>query len=219
LLVDFSSIRTIVKGNPLTARRRPRSGGYTLVELLLALGLLALLAGITVPSAMRMYADTQLAEAAEQVRLQLAGTRMRAIEGGIVYQFRFEPDGRSYVSLPYEREIEGSNPAATGTGATVGVGKFTRFAGKLAEGFQFHACCTGANATGGKLTEELLGDLPDASELAGVEWSPPILFIPDGAAIDGAFEVRDHREQSFRLEVRGLTGAASISRQRTGASE
>ncbi len=191
--------------------RVPRTG-YTLVELLLAVALLAMLAGITVPAALRMYADSRLSEVAEQVRLQVAGTRVRAIESGLVYQFRYEPDGRSYCSVPYEREFEGSNPNATGTGATTGVGRFTRFAGELAEGFQFAAVGDPENAIGGQLSEEVFGDLPNADKLSGVDWSPPILFVADGSAIDAAFEIVDSRGKLMLLTVRGLTGAAALGR-------
>lgn len=197
------------------ATTRPRRRGYTLVELLLALAVLTVLAGVTLPSVLRLYADTQLNEAAEQVRSQLAGTRVRAVEGGLAYQFRFEPNGRSYVSVPFEREFEGSNANATGTGGTAGVGTFTRFAGKLPSGMHFTACCTGADSKGAPLDSSAFGDLPDADELAGVDWSPAILFFADGSAVDGAFEVADARGLAIRLSVRGLTGGVKFGEPRT----
>lgn len=199
-----------------SATIKPRRRGYTLVELLLALAVLTVLAGVTLPSALRLYADTQIHEVAEQVRSQLAGTRVRAIEGGLAYQFRFEPNGRWYVSVPFEREFEGSNTNASGTGGTAGVGTFTRFAGKLPSGMHFTACCTGADSKGAQLDSSVFGDLPDADEeLAGVDWSPAILFYADGSAVDGAFEVADTRGMAIRLSVRGLTGGVKFGELRT----
>jgi len=188
--------------------------GYTLIELLLAVGVLAMLAGVIVPNALRMYADSRLSEVAEQVRAQLAGSRSRAIEHGLVYQFRFEPDGRHYVAIPFEREFEGSDPTSTGTGGTTGLGTFTRFAGELPTGFRFiDVSGSGSSAAGGQqLPEETFGELPNAGDLAGVSWSPPILFTADGASVDAALEIADRRNQAIRLEVRGLTGATTVSR-------
>jgi hypothetical protein len=159
-----------------------------------------------VPGALRLYADSRLSEAAELVRQQVAGTRTRAIEGGLVYQFRYEPDGKFFVCAPFEREVEASDSNASGTGVTTGVGKFTKFAGELPDGFQFVACCTNG-AAGQQLAEQFLEGLPNAEKLAGLSWSPPLLFRPDGTAVDAAFELQDSRKQAVRFEVRGLTGA------------
>ncbi len=203
--------------HPQQHRRRDR--GFTLVELLMALALVAVLAAITVPSALRMQSNSKLAGAAEQVRAQLAGTRVRAIESGLVYQFRYEPDGRNFIGVPFEREFEGSNLNATGTGGTIGVGLLTRFAGQLPEGFRFIACCLPTGAESSQLTEDAFGQLPNADDLSSVTWSPPILFVPDGAGIDAAFEVTDGRGQAIRVQVRGLTGAATVGRMHAEAAQ
>ena len=183
--------------------------GYTLLELLLALVVVAVLVGVSLPGALRLYGDSRLAEAAELVRLQLAGTRTRAVDGGLTYQFRYEPDGRYFLAAPFEAEIEGTDSNAIGTGVTEGVGKFSKFAGELPEGFRFIACCTGG-AVGGQISEELLAGLPNAGKLAAISWSPPILFSPNGTSMDSAFELADPRRQSVRFEVRGLTGAVKL---------
>ncbi|HUQ72352.1 MAG TPA: prepilin-type N-terminal cleavage/methylation domain-containing protein [Planctomycetaceae bacterium] len=197
----------------LRAASRP---GYTLVELLLALAVLAMLAGVVMPSVLRMHADSRLSEVTEVVRYQLGSTRSRAIEGGLVYQFRFEPDGRNFIAIPFEREFEGSDLTSSGSGATTGLGVFTRYAGELPTGFRFNDCSDSAGSDSTQpsqqLSEEALGELPNAQELSGLSWSQAILFVPDGSAIDYAFEVADGRDQAIRLEVRGLTGATTQSR-------
>jgi prepilin-type N-terminal cleavage/methylation domain-containing protein len=190
-------------------QRSRRRAGYTLLELLLALVVLAVLVGVSLPGALRLYGDSRLSEAAELVRMQVAGTRTRAIDGGLTYQFRYEPDGRYFLAAPFEREVEGTDSTAIGTGVTTGVGKFSKFAGELPEGFRFIACCTGG-AMGGQVTEELLEGLPNAGKLASLSWSPPILFSPNGTAMDSAFELSDPRNQTIRFEIRGLTGAVKL---------
>jgi len=187
-----------------------RHAGYTLLELLLALAVLAVLVGTTVPGALRMYQDSRLSEAAESVRKELAGARTRAIESGLVYQFRYEPEGGHFAVVPFETEIEPTDANATGTGATLGVGRYSKFAGELPKGFTFVACCT-SGATGGQIAEAFLQGLPNAQDLSGVSWAPPIVFAADGTAMgDAAFQIVDARKMAVRFEVRGLTGAARL---------
>jgi len=175
---------------------------------------LAMLGGIVVPSALRLHADSRLSEVTEVVRYQLGSTRSRAIEGGLVYQFRFEPKGRNFIAIPFEREFEGSDLTSSGSGATTGLGVFTRYAGELPAGFRFNDCSPGTASTQStqQLSEDALGELPNAQDLAGLAWSQAILFVPDGSAADYAFEVADGRDQAIRLEVRGLTGATTQTR-------
>jgi prepilin-type N-terminal cleavage/methylation domain-containing protein len=185
--------------------RRPR--GYTLLEVLLALAILGLVAGVALPSALRMYADGQLTDAGEAVRHQLSLARSRAIETGERFQFRYEPDGRHGVVVPWEADLA-NDPERTSGGAqaAVLVSSVT-----LAEGLRF-VSVENAPATGGStLNEQLFAGLPNATELAGVAWSTPILFAGDGSAIDAAWMVVDGRGQGLRVEVRGLTGVATVS--------
>lgn len=179
--------------------------GYTLLEMLLALAILGILAGVTIPSALRMYADGQLNDAGEMVRHQLSLARGRAIETGERFQFRFEPDGRRCVVVPWEADLA-NDPERTSGGAKAAV---LVSSATLPEGINFVS--TGPSAGGSALNDQLLAGLPNASDLAGVAWSAPILFAGDGSAIDATWMVSDGRGQGLRVEVRGLTGVATVS--------
>jgi prepilin-type N-terminal cleavage/methylation domain-containing protein len=195
------------------SHRTVRCRAFTLVEVLLAAGVLAVLAAVTVPSVVRIFRQTQMSEVVEQVRGQVAGARARAIESGLVYQFRFEPEGRGYLSIPFEREMEVPSSTGTGTGGSTGVGQYSKFAGELPEGFQFVDCCAPTGSTAGPLSEEALAGLPNASALQGRSWSAPILFLAAGSAsADAAFEITDRHQQAVRFEIRGLTGSVAVGR-------
>lgn len=64
-----------------------------------------------------------------------------------------------------------------------------------------------------KLAPTSLEGLPNAGELAGCNWSAPILFHPDGSAnMDAEIVIRDQHSQSVTLRVRAFTGSISMER-------
>ncbi len=65
--------------------------------------------------------------------------------------------------------------------------------------------------TGLPLNPDLLADLPNSKDLASSDWSDAIIFAEDGSAMDAAWMVVDDRNQAVPVEVRGLTGAATIA--------
>ncbi len=190
----------------------PRSrSAYTLLELLLALAVMAVLAGVTIPSALRMYADSKLTDAAEKVRAMVGETRMHSITTGERFQFRYEKDGRHYLQVPLEVPV----PVDTSTTTIVMAPRPKSTLGTLPEGLHF----TTENAkliqpgapTGLPLNPDLLSELPDSKDLASADWSDAIVFAEDGSAVDASWLVVDSRKQAVPVEVRGLTGAATIA--------
>lgn len=191
----------------MTARRKARSA-FTLVEMLLVLAVLVAFTTIAWPSFQRLYATQFLLEGAEQVRLQFAATRTRAIESGIVYQFRWEPDGRRYLSLPYEAELDLPAEGEGETQEDLSGNVARRYVGELPEKLTFVG---GKDAGGQSLPTDLFASFPDADKLAAVAWSAPVLFQPDGTAVDGELIVGDLTGRNVALVLRGATGAVAVS--------
>ncbi len=190
--------------------------GFTLLEVMLVLGVLAVFAGMTVPSVMRMFGQQKLTGSAERVRSAIASTRIRAIESGIIYQFCCETNGSRYVVVPFEPDHANSQQ---GGGATL----LSRAAGRLPAGIVFSSVnFRGAGATSGtpaaagsshKLMPGALDGLPNAGDLAGANWSTPVLFHPDGAAnADLEITISDPKMQHIKLRIRAFTGAVSMER-------
>ena len=193
--------------------------GFTLLEVMLVLGVLAIFAGMTVPSVMRMFGQQKLTGAAERVRSAIASTRIRAIESGIIYQFCSETNGGRYVVVPFEPDHANSQAGGQGGAATL----LSRAAGRLPAGIVFSsvsfrssgasAATTAVAGASHKLMPGSLDGLPNASELAGANWSTPVLFHPDGSAsADLEITVSDPKMQHIKLGVRAFTGAVSIER-------
>ena len=179
----------------------PTRRGYTLFEVLLVVVLLAVLAGLTTPTLARYFGTSTLKSSAAAVADDLAAARRYAVDTGLTYQFRFEPNGRNWVVVPYER------PAAApdGTAAT-----FPVSAGTLPEGVML-APRQGEMASGGPLDPKLFVGLPNATALSQVTFAAPLLFYADGTADDAVVRVRDDERQSMTLSVRGVTGSPSVS--------
>jgi prepilin-type N-terminal cleavage/methylation domain-containing protein len=191
-----------MSGSLLTRRTR----GYTLLEMALALAVVAVLFSISWPVMRRVHADSRLKGAVEEVRGKLAGTRIRAIDSGLVYQFRFEPAGRRFLVAPFEQDTRTIGQQG-GNSATVGQ-PLQKFSGELPESMSFRP--TNAEIVVEQVGEEWLSGLAEAADLADVTWSAPVLFYADGSSIDAEFDVVDAREQAIRFSVRDLTGSVTV---------
>lgn len=183
--------------------------GYTLMELLLAMGVLVAVAGIVWPLAQGQFQRYRLKSEVENVRARFASTRIRAIDSGLIYQFLYEPGGQNFIIVPFEGiETEAEQVDAGGS-------SLYRFAGSLSENVMFETpedvAAASENLTDlGVISDDLISGLPGSLELSSVSWSQPILFYPDGTAVSAAFNVADENQQFVRVSVRELTGSVSV---------
>jgi prepilin-type N-terminal cleavage/methylation domain-containing protein len=196
---------------------------YTLLEMLLVLAVVAIILAIAWPNVTRLSSQQRLTDGAEKVRKLVASARVHAVDSGLVYQFRYEPGGRYFVVVPFEREFEAVGQDAREKGTASGLGRFSRAAGTLPEGVVFAAPTlmdpTGSNSArskgmGQKLAPEMFTGLPNASKLEMVSWSGPVLFEPNGTAADATLDLIDQRNQRITLQIRGVTGAVGVGRVR-----
>lgn len=190
--------------------------GMTLLEVLLAVGVLAILVSLAWPSVMRLHGEQKILDSAEKVRALVATARVHAIESGLAYQFRYESNGNHFLVVPFEREFEGVDQRTQGAGTAEGFGRFSKASGNLAEGVKFSASKSDNSATtsgsGQQLSSDVLDGLAGADKLSGLSWSGPIVFQPDGTSTDTEFSVVDLRNQRISLRVRGITGAIGVGR-------
>jgi hypothetical protein len=208
----------------MTKCRLPRSGGrrrfplgtgragLTLFEILVVLALLATAMAVSWPAVQRLASRQNLAQAAETARIRLLAARIHAIEQGMPYQFRFEPGGGRFCILPGDSATE--PPVAPG-GGTV---RLPVASGKLPGKVQFDPLEMGT-VGGGMILETRFVGLPDARDLAVINWSPPIVFEADGSTNDQTIQLSEPSTGViYRLALRGLTGGILISRD-TGSED
>lgn len=88
------------------ASRKPARQAFTLAELIAVLALLAILASLAWPRLLGMLTRSELTEAGKRVRAALVQTRLRAIESGQPWVFRFTPGSGRFEVLPASTAFE-----------------------------------------------------------------------------------------------------------------
>lgn len=203
-------------------------GAFTLLEVILAMAIIVALAGLSWPQLSHILRRESLTANVEQVRRLLDRARVRAVEEGVIYQFRYEPHGRRFVLLPYEllatspAEQAGNSfaPATPGFSNPLGRGRHTGAerppiqVQELTEVCSFYVPTT---LSGEPLSMERLADpylqmVVNGPSYRDVTWGPPVLFYPDGSASEGAVSVADKDRRYVTLSIRGLTGTVITSR-------
>lgn len=191
-----------------------RRVGFTLIEMVLVMSIIVVIAAMALPLVLENLRQNRMRKAANDVYQELSSTRLHAIDAGLTYQFRFEPGGRNYLVIPYERDADDLEENSGFSGNTSS--RRPRISRRLPEGLTFDVEDAengdSNNLDVARIRQELLSMLPNGGELRDVQWSPPILFFPDGSSQQSMFIVIDKNEKYMRLSVRELTGAVTLSK-------
>jgi prepilin-type N-terminal cleavage/methylation domain-containing protein len=189
--------------------RRPLRRGFTLIELVVVVAVLALLAAVSWPSVRGLWAKSHLQSGAKQLRAALARTRLDAMQSGTIRQFRYCPGtGRYEVSVLASLDSPATADRAADTfglddGRSGAKGSSPQSAVEevLPEGVVFE---------GPDLLEQFL-DLTEG-ELTQDDsgWSKPILFFPNGRTANAHLRLLGDRGLLVEVSLRGITGAAAI---------
>jgi Tfp pilus assembly protein FimT len=176
----------------------PSRGGYTLIEIMLAVMVLIVLTSMAASPLMNSWRDTQTGSATEEVRALLAGTRILALDRDETWQFVYEPGGTHYLRVPLSAATEDASDNKANQGKHSDTLPTTITFGESGGG------------TGSTVSSELLNGLADAGELSGLSWSAPILFYSDGTSSDTKFEIVDQYGNARTILVRDLTGGVTV---------
>lgn len=174
------------------------SRAFTLVELLLVLALLVVIAGLSVAALDGSLLKSRLRGGVEQVRTAWADARTQSATGGERLAFTCLIGGRDYRLSSISDLILPDESAQEATSQT----------GELPEGIKFawlEAAPTGAMQS--------TGSAPPPQE---GQWSPPVVFNPDGTSYDAIVTIEDQAGQQIQLSLRGLTCSAFSNRVVTG---
>lgn len=192
----------ILRRKPTLSFAQPGNrSGLSLLELLLVLGIIGAVVSFAVPALLDANDLRELESDAELIVEGIAEGRAKAIESGLVYQFRFESGGNKFIIVPDPNELSEADKESGSV----------KVWGNLGEQMELRKELEDAGP-GEQLDSEWFEGMKDAGELAGAQWSDPVEFSFEGTAEDSFFYLLDEQQRSIRIRIRGLTGAVSVSR-------
>jgi len=201
-------------------------GGFTLIEMLIVLAVLAMMAAFTLPAMRGPLDKSRLRSAGQQVQAALGKARSLSIREGVSVEFRYEVDGNHWkiersAASPVQRSTVNDADTTTASGLSAapvedvltdsefGVAS-TRLLreGTLPHGVTFDSADELLVDEGSTSLDSLDEPLPDC---LAESWSAPITFRPNGRSEDAELTVRGARDFAVTVNVRGLTSAVSYS--------
>jgi type II secretory pathway pseudopilin PulG len=194
----------------MTSSTRNRTA-LTLLEVLIVLTLLIALMAMALPALRGPMADQRLRQSGGVIRVAFNKARVAAMRTGDAHAFRFQAGGNQYSTRrwsPAEEAFAMANAQETGE-AMAWSGSADEVE-KLPDDVRFLAAAIVVDARAA--TEEEQAD-PSQSrdQQPETDWSPPILFYPDGTASNAKVQLVNDRKRLITITLRGVTGTARVS--------
>jgi type II secretory pathway pseudopilin PulG len=182
------------------------AGGFTLLELMLALATATTVAALAVPLTQQSIDELRTASAARYVAARIATARVEALRQSRAVALRFEPVGGDYTYAPYaDGNSNGIRAADIRDNVDPAIGPFERLSEKF-PGVRF----------------ALTAGLPDADGAGGtgsdgvrIGTARILTMSSDGTATSGTLYIRGRRGQ-YAVRVLGVTGRTRVLQYRAG---
>jgi prepilin-type N-terminal cleavage/methylation domain-containing protein len=208
----------------LTWHRAGRLRGFSLLEMIVVLAVVASLLGLAMPAMLRPLTKTQLREAARQVQAAMSDARARALESGLDQEFRYEPGGRNYeIRTHGQADLVATpdlpKPAMPGaSGQRVEAPVLQPQRDVLPDGITF------ADPQEEKRAEPPEPSTPTSSaavedNAAGQRWITLVRFYANGQSRNARLKLCGTKNWSAELLLRGLTGTVLVEQPRHEETE
>ncbi len=197
---------------------------------MLVLAVLVVIAAITLPALKGPMENHRLRVSGDMVRVEWSHARVKAMETGRTYVFKYQPELQNFKIEPWYMEadyLESDVVSGFGGGALPGAN------GMQAGASSANGIYTPTSTTATSTME--LGELPEGVSFVGSEtemddrsaflalsatatnleddavWSDPIFFYPDGTSSTARILMMNGRARYLMVSVRGLTGVVHVS--------
>lgn len=202
-----------------------RSVGFTLLEVLLTLAVLAAIAALVVPMFGDLLADRRLARGGEVVRVEMTRARLEAMRSGRTQMMQIQLGSGAFSVQPwYSAEDMTETAEMTGSGAALLSGGTPMAAptlppGQMQQPVESETLPEGitfadvrVETTARSMAVQMQSGTAGASALQDAAGSvQPILFYADGTTSTAAVTVMDQTVGRVTVALRGLTGEATLS--------
>ncbi|MEY2724741.1 MAG: hypothetical protein RLZZ458_608 [Planctomycetota bacterium] len=172
--------------------------GYSLIELLIVLAILAALSALVQPSVRGVLDKSRLTAAAKQVQAALAKSRSLAIREGVPVWFRFENGGQQWW---IERDLIAQPLTGSPEAPPITLPETDSAAGDT------------ATLQAGAVVVLRSGELPEGVAFtdSSADTSERLRFSPTGRTTSRSLRLTGQRQFAVDLTIRGLTGLARIA--------
>jgi prepilin-type N-terminal cleavage/methylation domain-containing protein len=217
--------------SPTPDRQIDSRRGFTLLELLLVLAILAVLAGFAVPTFESMVSSRRIQQSVDKLQNELLEARVEAMKTGQAQVFRATIHGDSYSITPWLSGNEDRDAAAGATVMTAGgvvetertaTGAVAASSGVASDSLKtletdvmFLAIDTlvdSRNALEIQKSGEI-APMPGArAASASGSTSSPLLLYPDGTSTTAQIILADVHGRRMAIQLRGVTGRSTSLR-------
>lgn len=177
-----------------------RHNGYTLIEIIVVMALIALLGAILVPTLTSVEGDRPIKAAGDLIRARMAEARSRAMDDGITYRLALSQDGRRVRVAPDDPAFTDAGPHDDDT------------AGPLISD----------NVLPKTVTARVISDEAGDATVDQFGWTRIATFEPLGTCRETVVELELTQPGTYALIVRlrGLTGSVQmIKRTKSGGTK
>lgn len=183
-----------------------RRSAYTLLEMMLVLGLIVALLALAWPAMRTRMARQRLENAAHDVRAELSKARLGAISSGCVWEVRYAPgEGKLRVTCPVE------TAAADAAVESETTSRIQDIALPLGVCFALESALPGLPVSRPETVSAPTATYAATEEAADDSaWSQPIRFFPDGTADDVEIVLENESHDAVAVELEGLTGITRV---------
>lgn len=197
--------------------------GFTLFELMLVLGIIALIGAILVPTIDDVLERQKLRSAATALRVRWDEARLEAMRTGQAQVFTCTLESSSYAVKPL---LLASDAVNTADGAAVMSGGGIAERGdagmltapdasasepeELDDEITFHACLVAGDARAMATAQQAQQDMAGVNDLSVATVAQQVIFYPDGSTSTAEVQVKNKRGDIRAVQVRGITGHTRI---------
>jgi len=198
-----------------TSRLNLYRPGFTLLELLLTIAVVAAIAAVSIPNMDLLLRDRRLVRAGEQVRIEMTRLRVNSMRQGQVMMLQAMSGGNS-IRIKRFQSVADATEAIDQTGSQSALlsganqGTMTSQATDTTERtielpaqVTIESVGVASAARGSQIEQATLSD-----QAAG--WSRPILFYPDGSTSTAVVVLRHESVGQLKVKLRGITGDATV---------
>tara|TARA_R110002049_G_scaffold72490_2_gene187168 strand:+ start:194099 stop:194809 length:711 start_codon:yes stop_codon:yes gene_type:complete len=194
-----------------------RPSGFTLLELLLTLAILSAIAAVTIPQVGALLGDRRLVRAADQLRIEMVGLRVKAMRGGRIMMLQCMLEEGQFRMRPYY-SLSDSTEAIDQTGlqssllsgadqANVAIAPPPQEDAEqtvdLPDDVTVQSVAVVSAARASEIEQQVLGEQGDG-------WGQPVLFYTDGTTSTAAITLSHPTHGNVTVKMRGITGDVTI---------